>query len=91
MENIRNIVYETSVKEIENLNNLSISEINKNPNLLKVSQLKNQHILAIIKQEDIDYKAEDLRVRSNAQKLRDERNKVMKEHIEVQEKKIVNG
>ena len=85
---ISEIVYETSIAEIEKLNALTISEIERHPLLLKASQIKNNHVLAIIKQEDIDYKTKDLELRTTLYNLRDERNKIMKENIKLQEQKI---
>ena len=87
-KSISEIVYETSIAEIEKLNALTISEIERHPLLLKASQIKNNHVLAIIKQEDIDYKTKDLELRTTLYNLRDERNKIMKENIKLQEQKI---
>lgn len=87
-ENINEIVYQTSIAEIEKLNALTIGEIERHPLLLKTSQIKNNHILAIIKQEDIDYKTKDLDLRTTMYGLRDERNKIMKENIKLQEQKM---
>ena len=87
-ENINEIVYQTSIAEIEKLNALTISEIERHPLLLKTSQIKNNHILAIIKQEEIDYKIKDLDLRTTMYDLRGERNKIMKENIKLQEQKI---
>lgn len=87
-ENINKIVYETSVNELGKLDKLTIEEIENHPYLLKVSQAKNSHVLAIIKQQEIDYKEKDLSLRETMYGLRGERNKVMKEHIELQERKI---
>jgi len=85
---ISEIVYETSVSEIEKLNTFDIEHIEKHPYLLKVSQIKNNHILAVIKQEEIDYKEKDLSLRLTMYGLRDDRNKVMKENIKLQEQKL---
>lgn len=82
------IVYETSVKEIEKLNNLTDEEIKRNPHLLKVSQLKNSHVLSIIKQQEIDYKMSDLDLRTTMYDLRNERNNIMKDNIKLQEQKL---
>ncbi len=82
------MVYETSVIEVEKLNKLTIDEIERHPLLLKASQIKNSHVLAIIKQEDIDYKTKDLDLRITMYGLRDERNKIMKENIKLQEQKM---
>ena len=82
------MVYETSIKEIEKLDVLTIQEIEEHPLLLKASQLKSNHVLAIIKQEDIDYKTKDLDLRTTMYELRSERNKIMKENIKLQEQKI---
>ena len=87
-KSISEIVYETSIAEIEKLNALTINEIERHPLLLKASQIKNSHVLAIIKQEDIDYKTKDLELRTTMYGLRSERNKVMKEHIKLQEQKL---
>lgn len=87
-KNHNEIVYETSVKEIEKLNNITLQDLKDNPYLLKVSQLKNSHVLAIIKQEEIDYKNKDLSLRTTMYELRDERNQIMKENIKVQEQKL---
>jgi hypothetical protein len=87
-ENINEIVYQTSIAEIEKLNALTISEIERHPLLLKTSQIKNNHILAIIKQEEIDYKIKDLDLRTTMYDLRGERNKIMKENIKLQEQKL---
>ena len=87
-KSISEIVYETSIAEIEKLTALTISEIERHPLLLKASQIKNNHVLAIIKQEDIDYKTKDLELRTTLYNLRDERNKIMKENIKLQEQKI---
>ena len=88
MKTYNGIVYETSVEEINKLNELTIEQIRSEPLLLKVSQLKNSHVLAIIKQQEVDYKNKDLSLRTTMYELRDERNKVMKEHIKLQEQKI---
>jgi hypothetical protein len=82
------IVYETSVKEIEKLNNLTDEEIKRKPHLLKVSQLKNSHVLSIIKQQEIDYKMSDLDLRTTMYNLRNERNNIMKDNIKLQEQKL---
>ena len=87
-ENINEIVYQTSIAEIEKLNALTISEIERHPLILKASQIKNNHVLAIIKQEDIDYKTKDLDLRTTMYGLRSERNKIMKENIKLQEQKL---
>jgi len=87
-KSISEIVYDTSVSEIEKLNSLGIEHIEEHPYLLKVSQIKNHHILAIIKQEEIDYKEKDLSLRLTMYGLRDDRNKVMKDHIKLQEQKL---
>jgi hypothetical protein len=87
-KSISEIVYNTSISEIEKLNTLNIEQIEEHPYLLKVSQIKNNHILAIIKQEEIDYKEKDLSLRLTMYGLRDDRNKVMKEHIKLQEHKL---
>ena len=84
----KNIVYETSVNEIDKLNNLSDEEIKRNPHILKVSQLKNNHVLSIIKQQEIDYKMRDLELRTTMYDIRNERNNIMKDNIKLQEQKI---
>lgn len=88
MTDYNKIVYETSVSEIEKLNKITLQDLKDNPHLLKVSQLKNSHVLAIIKQEEIDYKNKDLSLRTTMYELRDERNQIMKDIITIQEKKI---
>ncbi len=88
MMNYKEMVYETSVKEIEKLNNLTDEEIKRNPHLLKVSQLKNSHVLSIIKQQEIDYKMSDLDLRTTMYDLRNERNNIMKDNIKLQEQKL---
>lgn len=88
MTDYNKIVYETSVSEIEKLNKITLQDLKDNPHLLKVSQLKNSHVLAIIKQEEIDYKNKDLSLRTTMYELRDERNQIMKESIKVQEQKL---
>ena len=87
-KSISEIVYETSISEIEKLDRFTIQELEKHPNLLKVSQLKNSHVLTLIKQQEIDYKEKDLSLRITMYDLRDARNKVMKEHIKLQEQKL---
>ena len=82
------IVYVTAIKEIEKLSSLTSEEIKRNPQILKVSQLKNNHVLSIIKQQEIDYKMKDLDLRTTMYELRNERNKIMKENIKLQEQKI---
>ena len=81
-------VYDTSVKEIEKLNGLTDEEIKRNPHILKVSQLKNSHVLSIIKQQEIDYKMKDLELRTTMYEIRNERNTIMKDNIKLQEQKI---
>ncbi len=88
MNTISKVVYETSIKEIDKLDTLTVQEIEKHPLLLKSSQLKNSHVLALIKQQEIDYKEKDLTLRTTMYGLRDERNKIMKENIKLQEQKI---
>jgi hypothetical protein len=84
----KEIVYETSVKEIEKLNELTNDEIKRNPHLLKVSQLKNNYVLSIIKQQEIDYKMKDLDLRTTMYNIRNERNNIMKDNIKLQEQKL---
>lgn len=84
----KEIVYETSIKEIDKLNGLSDEEIKRNPHILKVSQLKNNHVLSIIKQQEIDYKMRDLELRTTMYDIRNERNNIMKDNIKLQEQKI---
>lgn len=84
----KEMVYETSIKEIEKLDALTIQEIERHPLLLKTSQLKNSHVLALIKQQEIDYKEKDLTLRTTMYELRNERNNIMKDNIKLQEQKI---
>lgn len=84
----KEMVYETSIKEIDKLNGLSDEEIKRNPHILKVSQLKNNHVLSIIKQQEIDYKMKDLDLRTTMYEIRNERNNIMKDNIKLQEQKI---
>jgi len=84
----KEIVYETSVSEIEKLSSLTNEEIKRNPHILKVSQLKNSHVLSIIKQQEIDYKMKDLDLRTTMYDLRNERNNIMKDNIKLQEQKL---
>lgn len=86
--NYKEMVYETSVKEIEKLNGLTDDEIKINPHILKVSQLKNNHVLSIIKQQEIDYKMKDLELRITMYDIRNERNNIMKDKIKLQEQKL---
>jgi hypothetical protein len=86
--NISDIVYETSISEIEKLNELTNDEIRRNPHLLKVSQLKNNYVLSIIKQQEIDYKMKDLSLRTTMYSIRNERNNIMKDSIKLQEQKL---
>lgn len=88
MLKISQMVYETSVKEIEKLDALTIQEIEEHPLLLKASQLKNSHVLALIKQQEIDYKEKDLELRTTMYGLRSERNEIMKDNIKLQEQKL---
>ena len=88
MMNYKEMVYETSVKEIEKLNGLTDDEIKRNPHILKVSQLKNNHVLSIIKQQEIDYKMRDLELRITMYDIRNERNNIMKDNIKLQEQKL---
>lgn len=86
--NYKEIVYETSISEIEKLSSLTDEEIKRNPHILKVSQLKNSHVLSIIKQQEIDYKMKDLDLRTTMYDLRQERNVIMKDNIKLQEQKM---
>ncbi|MDD4068842.1 MAG: hypothetical protein PHF05_00145 [Candidatus Izemoplasmatales bacterium] len=88
MAKINQVVYETSIKEIEKLDALTIQEIERHPLLLKTSQLKNSHVLALIKQQEIDYKEKDLTLRTTMYDLRQERNGIMKDNIKLQEQKL---
>ena len=87
-KNISDIVYETSISEIGKLNELTNDEIKRNPHLLKVSQLKNNYVLSIIKQQEIDYKIKDLDLRTTMYNIRNERNNIMKDNIKLQEQKL---
>lgn len=87
-KNISQVVYETSIKELEKLDALTIQEIEEHPLLLKASQLKNSHVLALIKQQEIDYKEKDLELRTTMYDIRNERNNIMKESIKIQEQKL---
>ena len=84
----KKVVYETSVKEIEKLNKLTNDDIKKNPHIIKISQLKNNHVLSIIKQQEIDYKIKDLDLRTTMYNIRNERNNIMKDTIKLQEQKL---
>lgn len=85
---ISQTVYETSIKELEKLDALTIEEIESHPLLLKTSQLKNSHVLALIKQQEIDYKEKDLNLRATMYQLRNERNTILKDNIKLQEQKL---
>jgi hypothetical protein len=85
---ISQTVYETSIKELEKLDALTVEEIESHPLLLKTSQLKNSHVLALIKQQEIDYKEKDLNLRTTMYELRNERNNIMKDTIKLQEQKL---
>ena len=85
---ISQVVYETSIKELERLDVLTIEDIEKHPLLLKASQLKNSHILALIKQQEIEYKEKDLNLRTTMYDIRNERNNIMKDTIKLQEQKL---
>lgn len=85
---ISQTVYETSIKELEKLDTLTIEEIERHPLLLKTSQLKNSHVLALIKQQEIDYKEKDLNLRTTMYNIRNERNNIMKDTIKLQEQKL---
>lgn len=85
---ISQVVYETSIKELEKLDEFTIEDIERHPLLLKASQLKNSHILALIKQQEIDYKEKDLNLRTTMYQLRNERNVILKDNIRLQEQKL---
>jgi hypothetical protein len=68
---ISDFVFETSIKEIEKLISLSMADIQKNPLILKLSQTKNNHILSILKQQEINYKLKDLELRITMYDLRE--------------------
>lgn len=85
---ISQVVYETSIKELEKLDDLTIEDIESHPLLLKASQLKNSHILALIKQQEIEYKEKDLNLRTTMYQLRNERNVILKDNIKLQEQKL---
>jgi hypothetical protein len=85
---ISQVVYETSIKELEKLDALTVEEIESHPLLLKTSQLKNSHVLALIKQQEIDYKEKDLNLRTTMYDIRNERNNIMKDTIKLQEQKL---
>lgn len=85
---IGQVVYETSIKELEKLDVLTIEDIERHPLLLKASQLKNSHILALIKQQEIDYKEKDLDLRTTMYQIRNERNVILKDNIKLQEQKL---
>jgi|LSQX01.1.fsa_nt_gb hypothetical protein len=85
---ISQTVYETSCKELEKLDTLTIEEIERHPLLLKTSQLKNSHVLALIKQQEIDYKMKDLDLRTTMYDIRSERNVILKDNIKLQEQKL---
>ena len=85
---ISETVYETSIKEIEKLDALTIQEIERHPLLLKASQLKNNHVLALIKQQEMDYKMKDLDLRITMYDIRNDRNNIMKDNIKLQEQKL---
>jgi hypothetical protein len=85
---ISQVVYEASIKELEKLDALTVEEIESHPLLLKTSQLKNSHVLALIKQQEIDYKEKDLNLRTTMYELRNERNNIMKDTIKLQEQKL---
>lgn len=87
-KNISEIIYETSIKEIEKLNDFMIEDLDNNPYILKISQLKNSHILSIIKQQEIDYKMKDLDLRTTMYNIRNDRNNIMKDSIKLQEQKL---
>ena len=63
-------------KRLKKLNGLTDEEIKRNPHILKVSQLKNSHVLSIIKQQEIDYKMKDLELRTTMYEIRNERNNI---------------
>lgn len=87
-ENISTFVLRTLKTDIELLTSININELSRYQTVLKRSAIISQQILNMIKQQTVDLKQQELTLSTKTLELREERNKILTDHNEIQEKKI---
>lgn len=87
-EDISTFVLKTLKTDIELLTSININELSRYQTVLKRSAIVSQQILNMIKQQTVDLKQQELTLSTKTLELREERNKILTDHNEIQEKKI---
>lgn len=87
-EEISNFVIETLKKDITLLSNIDINELSGYQIVLKRSAILSQQVLNMIKQQAVDIKQQELNNSTRTLELREERNKILIDYNDLQEKKM---
>lgn len=87
-EEISNFVIETLKKDITLLSSIDINELSRYQTVLKRSAILSQQVLNMIKQQAVDIKQQELSVSTRTLELREERNKILIDYNDLQEKKM---
>ena len=87
-EEISNFVIETLKKDITLLSSIDINELSRYQTVLKRSAILSQQVLNMIKQQAVDIKQQELSVSTRTLELREERNKILIDYNDIQEKKM---
>lgn len=87
-DNISAFVLDTLINDIQLLTSIDINELSRYQHVLKRSSIISQQILNMIKQQAVDIKHQEITISTKTLELREERNKILTDHNEIQEKKI---
>lgn len=87
-EEISNFVLDTLKKDITLLSSIDINELSRYQTVLKRSAILSQQVLNMIKQQAVDIKQQELNLSTKTLELRGERNKILIDYNDIQEKKM---
>lgn len=87
-EEVSTFVLDTLKKDITLLSSIDINELSRYQTVLKRSAILSQQVLNMIKQQAVDIKQQELNLSTKTLELRGERNKILIDYNDIQEKKM---
>lgn len=87
-EEVSNFVLDTLKKDITLLSSIDINELSRYQTVLKRSAILSQQVLNMIKQQAVDIKQQEINLSTKTLELREERNKILIDYNDIQEKKM---
>lgn len=87
-QEISAFVLDTLKKDITLLSSIDINELPRYQIVLKRSAILSQQVLNMIKQQTVNIKQQELNISTRTLELREERNKILTDYNDIQEKKI---